>query len=190
MPPIQLSPFLHYLRNILKRLWYIGEKLWKLGIRQVSFLQIFFRRRLPLIVGLFVSESCGNCPSTLCDKADHLSHGPFDNVNCFRKFPMSCFGGRQRPQPLPLHHEEHYYRPDPQTPPSTQTVVPYSTTPIARDDMNMLTRNNSTCSSTTASSKNDCTNRDPPGLSKEILNLIGVTSDEFERYDRNFIKYV
>ena len=192
MPPIQLSPFLHHLRNILKRLWYIGEKLWKLGIRQISFLQILFRRCLPLITGRFMSKFCKNRPSTSYDKADYHSNGSFDNVDCFRKFPMSFFGGRQRPQSLPLHREEHCYHPDPQTPPSTsQIVVPYSTTtPMARDDMNMSTRNNATCSSTTASSEDDCTNRDPPGLSKEILDIVGVTSDEFERYERNFTLYV
>ena len=130
MPPIQLSPFLHHLRNILKRLWYIGEKLWKLGIRQISFLQILFRRCLPLITGRFMSKFCKNRPSTSYDKADYHSNGSFDNVDCFRKFPMSFFGGRQRHQSLPLHREEHCYHPDPQTPPSTsQAVVPYSTTP-------------------------------------------------------------
>ena len=194
MPPIQLSPLLYHLLNSLtsKRLWIIGDKLWKLGIRQVLFLQTFFRRCLSLIARRFMSKSCRNRPSTLYDKADRHSHGLFDNVpvDCFRKLPISFFGRWQRSQSLPLHHEEHYYPPDPQTPPSTsQAVVPYSTTPLAREDKNMSTRNNSTCSSTTAKAEDDF-NRDPSGLSKEIPDLVGVTSAEFERYERNFTSYV
>ena len=53
----------------------------------------------------------------------------------------------------------------------------------------MSTRYDSTYSSTTARVEDDF-NRDPPGLSNEISNLVGVTSDEFERYDRNFTSYV
>jgi hypothetical protein len=196
MPSIQLSPLLHYhLLNFLKRLCVIRDKLWNFGIRQISFLQAFFRRCLSLIIGRFVSkrqaESPRNHPSTQYDKADHHSQGLFDNVDCFRKLPISFFGRWRRSQSLPLHHE-HYYHPDPQTLPSTsQAVVPYSTTPMARDDMNMSTRNNYTCSSTTAGAEDDF-NRDPhpPGLSKEISDFVGVTSYEFERYERNFTSYV
>ena len=47
----------------------------------------------------------------------------------------------------------------------------------------MLTLNNSTCSSTTATrAEGDC-NRDPPGLSNEILDLVGVALAE--HYERN-----
>ena len=167
----------------------MGHKLWNLGVRQVSFLQTFFRRCLSLIIGRFMSKSRRNRP-TLNDRADHHSHGLFDNVDCFRQLPIPFFGRWQRPQSLPLHHEEPYYHPDSQTTPSTsQAVVPYSTTPTARDDINMSSRNNSTCSSTTARAEDDY-NRDPPGLSNEISDLVGVTSVEFERYERNFTSYV
>jgi hypothetical protein len=196
--PIQLSPLMHHhllhhhLLNFLKRLCVIGDKLWNLDIRQISFLQVFFRRCLALVIGRFVSkrqaESPKILPSTQYDKADHHSHGLFDNVDCFRKLPISFFGRWQRSQSLPLHHEEQYYHPDPQTFPSTsQAVVPYSTTP--KDDMNKSTRNNSTCSSTTARAE-DNFNRDPPGLSKEISDFVGVTSAEFQRYKRKFTSYV
>lgn len=186
MPPIPLSPLLHHLHNLFKRLWIFGDKFWKLGIRQVSFLQTFFRRCLSLIIDWFMSKSCRSRPPRLYDKADHHSRaGPFNNVDCFRKFPILSFGRWQRSHP------------DPETPSSTsQAVVPYSTMPMpmarAQDDMNMSesTRNNSTCSSTTRAEDNY--NRDPPGLSKEISNfqVVGVTSTEFERYERNFTSYV
>ena len=199
MPPIQLSPLrvglLHHLQvhNFLKRLWNlwnIGDKLWKLGIRQISFLKTFFQRCLSLIIGRFMSKSCINRPSTLYDKADHHWHGRFDDVDCFSKLPISFFGRWQRSQSLPLHHEEHYYNPDPRTPPSTsQVVVPYSTTPIVQVEKNMSSRNNSTCSSTTARAEDDC-NHDLPGLSSEISDFVGVTSAEFERYERNITSYV
>lgn len=191
MPPIQPSPLLHRLLNFLKKFRIIGDKLWKLGIRQVSFLQTFFQRCSPLIIGRFTSKSCRNRPSTPCVKADHHSHGVFDNVDCFHKLPTSFFGaGWQRStQSLPLHHEKPYY-PDLQTRPSTsQALVPYSTTPMARDDMNMSTLRSSTYSSTTTRAEDDC-HRDPPGLSDEISDFVGVTSAEFERYDRNFTSYV
>ena len=187
---IQLSPLLHrHLLNFLKRLKVIGDKLWNLGVRQISFLQIFFRRCLSLIIGRFVSkrqtqaESRRNHLSTQYDNADHHSHEPFDNVDSFRKLPISFFGRWQRSQSLPLHHDEQYYHPDPQTTPSTS---------MARDDMNnMSTRNNSTCSSTTARAEDDLNrDSDPPELSQTVLNLVAVTSGEFERYERNFTSYV
>ena len=194
--PTQLSFLLHHhLLNFLKRLRVIGDKLWNLGIRQISLIQIFFRRCLSLITGRFVSmrqaESRRNHPSTQYDDADHHSHGLNDNVYSFRKLPISFFGRWQRSQSLPLHHEEQYYHPDSQTTPSTsQAVVPYSTTSTARDDMNnMSTRNNSTSSSTTARTEDDF-NHDPPGLSNKISNFVAVTSAEFERYERNFTSYV
>ena len=185
MPPTQLiSPLLHHL-NFLKRLWVIGEKLWKLGIRQVPFLQTLFRRCLS---GRFMSKFSRNRPFTSYDEAEHHSLGLFNNVDCFRKLPISFFGSRQKSQSFSLHDEERYYHPDPQTPPSTsRAVVPYSTTPMVRAVMNISTRN-STWSSTTRAE--DDGNRDPPGLSKEISNFVGVTSAEFERYERNFTSYV
>ena len=186
--PIQLSRLLH-LHNFLKRFWIIGHKLWKLGIRQVSFLQPFFWRCLSLIIVRFKSKSCRN---TLYDKTDRLPYVPFDNVDCFRKFPISFFGtGRwQNSQSLPLHNEEHYHQSDPQMVPSTsQAVVPYSSTPMVQHDTSMSTRNNSTCSSTTARAEDVC-NRDPPGRSIEFSDFVGVTSVEFERYERNFTSYV
>lgn len=177
MPPIRLSPLLHHLFNFLKRLWINVDKLWQLSSRQVS---TFFQRCISLIIGRFMSKSCKNRPSTPYDKADHHCHGVFDNVNCFCKLPISFFGRSQSSQSLPIHHEEYYYHPDAQTRPSTsQALVSYSTTPMARDDMNV--------SPTRA--EDDC-NRDPPGLSKEISDFIGITSVEFERYDRNFTSYV
>ena len=191
MPSIQLSPLLHHLHKFLKRLWIIGDKLWKLGIRQVSFLKTFLRRCLLRIIGWFMSKSCRNRPSTLYNKADHHWHGRFDNIDCFRKLPISFLGRWQRSQSLPLHHEEHCH-PDPQMPPSTsRAVVPYSTTPMAqaRVEENVSIRNNSTCSSTTARAEDDY-NRDPPGLSSEISDFVGVTSAEFERYERNVTLYV
>jgi hypothetical protein len=92
--------------------------------------------------------------------------------------------------PLPLHHE-HYHLPDPQMRPSTsQAVVPYSMTPVTRDDMNMSPLSSSSVTTTTRAE--DHYNRDPPGLSNEMsdFQLIGVTSCEFERYERNVIWYV
>ena len=189
MPPmIKLSPepllHWHQLLNFLKRLWIIGDKLWKLGIRQVSFLRTFFRR-LVMICRRFMSKACRNRSSTPYDKADHHTHGVIDNVDCFRKLPISLFGGWQRSQSLPLHHEENYYPlAGPQTHSSTsQAVIPYSTTP-------MSTLGRSTCSSTTTRA-DDC-NGDPPGLSNEVSDFVGVTTAEFERssYERNFTPYV
>ena len=190
MPPIQLSPgsLLHHLLQFLKRLWIIGDKIWKFGIRQVSFLQTFFWR---LIISRFMSKSRRNHPSTPYDKADHPSHGLFNNVDCFHKLPISFFSRWQRSQSLPLHQEQNYYPPDPQRRSSTsQAVVPSSTTLMARDDINMSTLNSSTGPSTTATRAEDDSNRDPPGLSNEILDFVGVTSAEFERYERNFTPYV
>jgi hypothetical protein len=136
-----------------------------------------------------MSKSCINRPSTPNDKADpDLGHHSNGLLDCF---PISLFGRWKRSQSLPLHHEEHYYHPDTQAAPSTsssQTVVPYSTTPLAREDINMPTCGNSTCSST-ARAEDDC-NRDPPGLSNEISDFVVVTSVEFERYERNFTSYV
>ena len=137
-----------------------------------------------------MSNSYKNHPSTLHNKADHHSHGLFDNVECFHKLPTSLFGRWQKSQSLPLHHEEHYHHPDPKTSPSA--VVPYLTTPpmpVARNDVNMSSRSGSTCSSTTAITEDDC-NCDYPGLSKEFPDFVGVTSAEFERYERNFTSYV
>ena len=185
---LQLSPLLHH--HLLKRLWIIGDKLWNLGIRRFSFLQTFFRRCISLFIGRFVSKpqaESRNYPSTQYDKADHHSFARFHNLDSFCKLPKSFFGRWQRSQSLPLHHDEQCFHQDPQTTPSSQPVVPYSTTSM---DMNkMSTRYNSTYSSTTARVEDDF-NRDPPGLSNEISNLVGVTSDEFERYDRNFTSYV
>jgi hypothetical protein len=179
MPPIQLSPLLHHLLNFFKRLWItsIGGKLRKLDVRQVSFLQTFFRRCLLPIIGRVISKFCRNRPSTLYDEAGHHSHRLFDNVDCFSKLPI-----------LPLHHEDH---PDPRTTPSTsssQAVVPYSTTPLDREDINM-SRSSSTCSSITARAEDDCKS-DTPGLTEEISDFVGVTSVEFERYERNVTSYV
>ena len=44
--------------------------------------------------------------------------------------------------------------------------------------------------STTATRAEDDSNGDPPGLSNEILDVVGVTSTEFERYERKFTSYV
>ena len=177
--PVWLSPLLHHLLNLLKRLW-------KLGIRQVSTL---FQRCLSLFMGRFMSKSCANRPSTPYDKGDHHWHGMFNNVDCFRKLPISFFGRSQSSQSLPLHREEQHYHPDLQTRPSTsQAVIPYSTTPVVRDGTNVSLRS-STFSSTTTKAEEDC-NLDPPGLSKEISDFVGVTSAEFERYERNFTWYV
>ena len=183
MSPIR--PVLHHLLNLLKRLWIIGDKVRKLGIRQIS---THFQRCLSLIIGRFMSKSCKNRPSMPYDKADHHWHGMFYNVDCFRKLP-SFFGRSQSSQSLPLHHEEQHYYPDLQTRPSTsQALVPYSTTPVARDDTNVSLRS-STLSSTTTKAEDDCS-LDPPGLSKEISDFVGVTSAEFQRYERNFTWYV
>ena len=174
MPPIQLSPLLHHLLNFFKRLSIISDKLWKFGIRHI---QTFSRRCLSLIIGRIMSKSCRNRPSMLYGEVGHHSHKLFENVDCFRKLPI-----------LPLHHEDH---PDPRTVPSTsssQAVVHYSTTPLAGEDINM-SRSSSTCSSTTARAEDDC-NSDAPGLTKEISDFVGVTSVEFERYERNFTSYV
>ena len=195
--PIKLSPLLHH--DLLKRLWIIGYKLWNLGIRQISFLQTFFRRCLSLIIGRFVSkrqaESRRNYTSTQYDKADHQSFALFDNVDSFCKLPKSFFGRWQKSRSsLPLHHDEQYYHPDPQTTPTTsQPVVPYSTTgcgtSMAQDNTNKSTCNNSTYSRSTSRVEDDF-NRDPPGLSNEISNIVGVATVEFLRYDRNFTTYV
>ena len=52
----------------------------------------------------------------------------------------------------------------------------------------------STLNSPTGQSANTTTaedsNRDPPGLSNEILDVVGVTSAEFECYERNYTSYV
>ena len=190
MPAIQLSQLLHHLLNLLKRLGIIGDKhsSWKLGIRQVSFLQNFVRKCLSLIIGRFrnrnlnqISESSESRLSMPCDKANHHY-----NVDCFSRLPISFFSRWQRSQSLPLHH---HYHPDPQThPPTSQVVIPYSTTPIARDPMNMSPLTSSSVT-TRAEDACDC---DPPGLSIEMsdFRLVGVTSSEFERYERNFTSYV
>ena len=159
----------------LKNFWIIGDKL----APSTSFiLKNLFQR---LIIGRFMSKSCRNRPSTPYDS--HHSHGLFDNVDFYRKLPISSFGRWQRSQSLPLHHEENYYPPDPQRRPSTsQAVVPYSTTPMSLSSL--------ACSSTTATRAEDDYNRDPPGLSNEISDVVGVTSVEFERYERNFTSYV
>ena len=185
MPPIQLS--LHHLLNFLKRLRIIGHDFWKHGI--LPFLQNFVWRCLSHIISPFrnpnqISRSSEDCPSMPCDKANRHSH---DNVDCFSRLPMLFFTRWQRSQslPLPLHHE-----PDPQMRPSTsQAVVPYSMTPVTRDDMNMSPLSSSSVTTTRAE---DHYNRDPPGLSNEMsdFQLIGVTSCEFERYERNVIWYV
>jgi hypothetical protein len=183
--PIQLSPLLHH--HLLKRLWMIGDKLWKIGVRQVSFLQVFFRRCLSLIVDRFMSKYRRTHPSTPYDRADHHSRRLFDDVNCFRNRPMWTFSRWQRPQSLPLHHEELYYHPDPQMSPSTsRAVVPYSTTPTPRDNMSMSSLDNPTCSGTISRAG------DPPGLSKELsdFQVVGITSATLERYEKNFTWYV
>lgn len=66
-------------------------------------------------------------------------------------------------------------------PSTSQAVVPYSMTPVTLSS-----------SSVTTTRAEDHYNRDPPGLSNEMsdFQLIGVTSCEFERYERNVIWYV
>ena len=89
------------------------------------------------------------------------------------------------------HREEHDYHPDPKTRQSTsQTVVSYSTSPMARDDMITTTLSSPPCSSTSATRGKDDCNRDPPGLSNEHPEFVGVTSAEFERCERYFPSYV
>ena len=199
MSPVQLSSLRHHpsLLNVLKRLWIIGDKLWKLGIQQVSFLRTFFQRCLSRIIGRFMPKSCRNCLSTplAYDKPEHHPHGVADNVDCFLKLPsISFFGWPRRPsESLPLHHEEQYYHrdPDPQTrPPTSQALVPYSTTPMAQDDDIKVSPCRSSTYSSTATKREDDCNRDPPGLSDEFPDFVGVTSAEFERYERNFTRYV
>ena len=194
MALIQLSR--HHLLSFLKRLRIIVDKFWKLGIRQVPFLKNCARICLSLIIGRFrnlneisTSSRSRASESIPCDKAIiHYSHGTreFDHdVDCFSRLPISFFSRWPRSQSLPLHYEHHF--PDPQTRASTcQAVVPYSVKPVARDDMNM----SPLTSSSTSTRAEDHYHGDPPGLSKEISDFVGVTSSEFERYTRNITLYV
>jgi len=87
---------------------------------------------------------------------------------------------------VPPHPAEHCYPSEPQGDSSTsQLVVTHSITPTDHTPLR-------TSSSVTTRAEDD-RNRDlqlPPGLSNEVLRLVGVTSANFERYERNFKSYV
>ena len=188
MPSIQL-PHLCHLLGFLKRLRTVGDKLWKLGIRQVLFLRNFFRGCLSLFIGNLNQISSGSRPlSHDWDKANRDSRNVSNNVDSFSRLPPSfrLLTRWSRSQSLPRYRTEDDHHPELQTGPSTsQAVVPYSITPT--DIMKT-----SPVSDVSTRAKGDHT-RDshlPPGPSKEIEKLIGVTSEEFERYNRNFKSYV
>ena len=186
MSSIQL-PHLHHLLGFLKRLRTVGNKLWKLGIRQVLFLRNFFRGCLSLFIGNLNQISSGSRPLSW-EKANRDSHDVSNNVDSFSRFLPSfrLLTRWSRSQSLPRYCTKDDCHPELQTGPSTsQAVVPYSITPT--DIMRM-----SPVTSVSTRPKSDHT-RDshlPPGPSKEIEKLIGITSEEFERYNRNFKSYV
>jgi len=220
MPLIQMSLLLHRLLIYLKRLRVVCDKLWKLGLRQVVFLRFLFQKCLFLLIGRFrnldqISKSSAGRPSMPLDKANHDSHRVSGDVDCFSSIPLSiCSGHQQRPQSLLPLHAEQRYQPEPQTDLSTsQAVVSYSTTPAEHcpqpephtgppTSLAVVTHSTSPKVNTSISSLSVTTkvedDRDPqslPGLSKEIFRLVGVplvgvTSFEFERYERNFKTYV
>lgn len=175
MPPIQLSLLLHQLLDFLKGVRITGDKLWKLSKQQVLFLRSFFRGCLSVCL----SKTYGRLPSIQRDEAVHLV---FDDVYCFNKFP-TFFSRGQRSQSLPLH-----YQPEPQIGlSSSHPAVPsHPTTSTARDGSISPLGN----SSITTRADDDDHKSTPPGLSTVVSDLIGVTSCEFERYERNFKTYV
>ncbi|KAF8814775.1 hypothetical protein BYT27DRAFT_7249814 [Phlegmacium glaucopus] len=184
MPPI---PLLHQFLGYLEKLRVVGDKFWKLGLRQVVFLRFFCQKRLFLLTGHFrnlnqISKSNGSRPSVTWDEANHDSH-VFGDVDRISTPPSFLSNWKQRPQLLlPQHFPEKCYQPEPQTSPSTaQAVVSYSMTLM--DDSESDTT--LTSSSVTTRAEDDDLHS-PPGLSKEYPSLVGVTSDEFERYERGF----
>jgi len=189
-PLIQL--YLHPL-DFLNRLRIIGVKLWEFGIQRGSFLQSYVQKCLSLINSCFrnwnqISKSSGSRPFMPHDKASYHSHGVFDDVDCFNRLPKSFFSRWQSSPSLPLY-QKHYLLEPQMRPLTSQAVVPYSATPpTARDDTSL----SPLASSSATTRAEDEFNRDPPGLSKELsdFQLIGVTSSEFERYERDFISYV
>ncbi|KAF8814762.1 hypothetical protein BYT27DRAFT_7334295 [Phlegmacium glaucopus] len=106
-----------------------------------------------------------------------------NDADCFSRLPIS-FLNRWQQKSLPLHHTEQRYPPLPQTGPSTsQGVLNYPITPM--DD----TRISSLPNSSVPTRAEDSRSRDPqspPGLCKEISNLVAITSSGFERYGRDF----
>ena len=157
-----------------ERLKIVGDKLWKIGTRQILFIRNFLWRYLSLFTGRFRNLS---------------HHSPLlDNVDCFSILPDSSWTCSIMTQSLPLpSHQLERQESQPGQSTSNLAVVPYSATPTDTDNVKMSPLTNSNAITGT---EGDHNLNQAPGLSTEISMLVGVTSDEFERYDRNFKSYV